>query len=88
MKIGDNFPCLCCLHPNANEMRADKHGKPYSKCWACGAICFYRGLQSLRGPTALWGPLQMALSQGDVEAGRVLVQQAIQASGQTPVRVQ
>ena len=79
MRFGDRLACIFCLAPDASELRADRKGRPFFLCTACGARTFLRGNQSLAGPTLLWGPLVGALSNGDSEAGRVLLQDAVRA---------
>jgi hypothetical protein len=40
----------------------------------CGARTFFRGAQSLAGPSMLWGPLSNALMHNDAEAAKIILQ--------------
>jgi len=76
MRYGERYPCLFCLTSDSYELRADAKGRPYFCCISCGARTFLRGLPSLRGPSLLWEPLAAALMRDDVEAARVLLDEA------------
>jgi hypothetical protein len=66
MRYGDRVTCLYCLTPNSYELRADRKGRPFMICTGgCGARTFFRGSQSLTGPSMLWGALTNALMNND-----------------------
>lgn len=77
MRPGDRYDCLYCLQPDSYEVRLDKRGRPYMTCIACGARTFLRGAHSLRGPQMLWGPLTLALEDGEEETAKELVTEAV-----------
>ncbi len=80
MRYGDRVTCLYCLAPDSYELRADKKGRPFMICTGgCGARTFFRGKQSLIGPTMLWGSLTNALSNNDCEAAKVILHDAERA---------
>jgi len=69
--------CIFCLSPGSAELRADRKGRPFMLCVnGCGARTFFRGAQSLVGPSMLWGALTTALMNNDAEAARVILRDA------------
>lgn len=42
-------PCILCFSPDGMEVRADRRGRPYCTCAACGSKVFLRGARSFRG---------------------------------------
>lgn len=68
--------CVWCL-ADAQEIRADKRGRPWAICRACGARSFLRAEIAFRGARLLAGlvggrsdalEIQVALDQGRVAA--------------------
>jgi hypothetical protein len=82
MRIGQRQSCLFCLCANCFEAKLDRKSRPYFSCCSCGARVFIRNDMSLKGPTALWGALESALSVHDVEAARVLIGEKANANAQ------
>jgi len=74
MTFGEKVHCVGCLMPSAFEVRADKRGRPYGICECCGMRVFFRGANSLRGLTFLWGPLVRAMDRGDRAAAEVMLE--------------
>jgi len=86
MRYGDKVACIFCLTPNSSELRADRKGRPFMICTAgCGARTFFRGTQSLVGPSMLWGPLTHALMNNDAEAAQVILRDAEGAKHERPI---
>jgi len=86
MRYGDRVTCLYCLTVNSYELRADRKGRPFMICTAgCGARTFFRGSQSLIGPSMLWGPLSNALINNDSEAAKVILHDAEGVTHERPI---
>lgn len=45
--------CVHCVSADTARLRTDKNGKPYIRCFACGATSFLPSGAALRGTIAL-----------------------------------
>jgi len=72
--------------PNMFELRADRKGRPYGVCGACGMRIFFRGANSLKGLTYLWGPLVRAITQDDRPAVEYMLKNAGEEAEKAHVR--
>jgi len=65
------FGCLHCLTDGSCQMKLDKKGRPFTRCWSCGTMVFlhsdraFLGLNHLAG---MVGSIRDQLSAADSAA--------------------
>lgn len=81
--VSDANPCPDCLESHCLALRVDRKGRVYTRCHACGTICFRYSNLALKGLSTAW---KMPLTLEEVRLAVARMQRK-PAAAQTGARV-